>query len=171
MSFSNIPVVIVVAMSRVDRALGLRGELLWHIKADLKRFKELTVGKPVIMGRKTFVSIVEILGKPLPGRANIVVTRDKDYTFPNVTITHSLEDALVEAAKLNPTEIHIGGGAEMYSQALPYVDTMYVTYIDDQKVADTYFPEFTEDFLATEESETMEENGVKFQWVKFERKA
>jgi dihydrofolate reductase len=79
MSKYPVPIVIVAAMSRKTRAIGKDNALLWHVPADLKRFKSLTIGHPVIMGRKTFESVIEILGKPLPKRTNIVITRNRDY--------------------------------------------------------------------------------------------
>jgi dihydrofolate reductase len=163
-------VVIVVAMSRNRRALGNKNGLLWHIPQDLKRFKEKTLGYPVIMGRKTFESIVTILGKPLPGRQNIVVTRNPDFMYEGVIVASSLEDALAQARALHPTEIHIGGGAELYTQALPFVDKLFVTFVDDEPEADTFFPEFEHDFEIAETHEKQEHNGLKYQWVDYERK-
>jgi dihydrofolate reductase len=104
------PIVIVAAISKGTRAIGNNNQLLWHVPADLKRFKQLTLGHPVIMGKKTFESILAILGKPFPGRTNIVITSDTDYTHPGATVVHSLADALAAARAENPTEIHIGGG-------------------------------------------------------------
>ena len=103
------PVAITVAIARESRAIGKNGRLLWHIPADLKRFKELTLGCPVVMGRKTFESIVAILGKPLPGRTNIVVTRQSDYAYPEVTVVSSLEAGLQAASIETPRDIRIRG--------------------------------------------------------------
>ena len=163
-------VCIVVAMSRNKRAIGVGNGLLWHIPEDLKRFKEKTLGKPIIMGRKTFESIVAILGKPLPGRQNIVVTRNTAYTYPEVMVTTSLTEALEKASELDATEIHIGGGAEIYSQALPFVDELYVTYVDDEPEADIFFPEFETYFSVIKEHEPKEHNGLIYQWVDYVRK-
>jgi dihydrofolate reductase len=163
-------VVIVVAQSRIRRALGNKNRLLWHIPQDLKRFKEKTLGHPIIMGRKTFESIVTILGKPLPGRQNIVVTRNPDFTYEGVIVASSLEDALAQAQALHPTEIHIGGGAELYTQALPFVDKLFVTFVDDEPEADTFFPEFEHDFVITKEHVAQEHNGLKYQWVDYVRR-
>jgi dihydrofolate reductase len=163
-------VVIVVAMSKGKRAIGHTNELLWHIPDDLKRFKEKTLGHPVIMGRKTFESIVSILGKPLPNRTNIVVTRNPDFSYGGVTTASSLEDALAKASALNPTEIHIGGGAEMYAQALPFTDELYVTFVNDEPLSDTYFPDFTEEFEIATEHAPQQYNGLSYQWVDYKRK-
>lgn len=166
----KIPIVIVAAMQRDNRAIGKDNDLLWHVPADLKRFKELTTGHPIIMGRKTFESILAILGKPLPKRTNIVVTRDRNYTYEGVKIAHSLDEAFAIARAENPAEIHIGGGAEMYSQALPFVDKLYATWFFDTQEGDTFFPAFEEDFLITTEHPQQEHEGVKFQWIDYSRK-
>ncbi len=163
----KIPLVIVAAISRKTRALGNKNELLWHIPEDLKRFKEKTLGHPVIMGRKTFESIVTILGKPLPNRTNIVVTRNPNFTYEGVLIASSLEDALTKARALSPSQIHIGGGAELYKQALPYVDELYLTLVDDEKDADTFFPEFENLFKKKSEHELQTHNGITYQFVDY----
>ncbi|MFM2381892.1 MAG: hypothetical protein RLZZ76_659 [Candidatus Parcubacteria bacterium] len=170
MENTHTKVVIVAAISRGKRALGNKNGLLWHIPADLKHFKEKTLGHPVIMGRKTFESIVTILGKPLPNRKNIVVTRNSEYSYPGVAVATSLADALEEAKKDNPIEIHIGGGADLYKQALPYVDELYLTLVDDEPEADTFFPEFENQFEIVTEHEKQEHNGLVYQWVDYVRK-
>lgn len=162
-------VVIVVAMSREKHAIGHRNQLLWHIPDDLKRFKEKTLGHPIIMGRRTFESIVGILGKPLPGRTNIVITRNPDFSYEGVIVVSSLEAALTEAQKLSPTEIHIGGGGEIYKQALPFVDELYVTFVDDEPEADTFFPEFENDFEVVKQYEPRIHNDLIYQWVDYKR--
>ncbi len=163
-------VVIVAAISRTTHALGNKNGLLWYIPSDLKRFKEKTLGHPVIMGRKTFESIITTLGKPLPDRQNIVVTRNPDFAYDGVTVASSLEEALAQAQAHNPTEIHIGGGAELYRQALPFVDKLFVTLVDDEPEADTFFPEFEHDFVIKKEHDVQEHNELKYQWVDYERK-
>lgn len=164
------PIVVVVAMSRVDRGLGNQNKLLWHIPDDLKRFKQLTTGHPVIMGRKTFESIVSILGKPLPNRINIVVTRDGQYTHGGAVVAHSLAGAIAAAKRERPLEIHIGGGAELYRQALPLVSRLQVTWIDDKQTADTFFPPFEEEFEIEKTHEPREHNGLRYQWIDYIRK-
>jgi dihydrofolate reductase len=164
-------IVIVVALGK-NRELGRDEKLLWHIPDDLKRFKALTLGHPIIMGRKTFESIVQQLGKPLPGRTNIVVTRDPGYTrgceergLNEVKVAHSFEEALAMAKALNPKEIHIGGGAQLYTQALPYVDRIHLTLIDDEAEADTFFPEYESQFPTETLREEHDYNGLKYTWV------
>ncbi len=160
----------VVAMSRKRHAIGHTNELLWHIPDDLKRFKEKTLGHPIIMGRKTFESIVAILGKPLPQRQNIVITRNRECVFEGVTVVSSLDEALSIAKVGLPEEIHIGGGAEIYTQALPYIEKLYITYVDDEPESDTFFPEFENDFTVAEAHEVRTHNGLSYQWVDYVRK-
>lgn len=163
-------VVIVAAMSKGKHAIGHTNELLWHIPDDLKRFKEKTLGHPIILGRKTFESIVAILGKPLPRRQNIVITRNANYSYEGVIVVSSLEEALTQAQKIDTEEIHIGGGAEIYKQALPYVDELYLTFIDDEPKSDTFFPEFENDFKISETHEPKMYHGLYYQWVDYVRK-
>jgi len=167
---SNIPVVIVAAMGRDTRVIGQANKLIWHVPADMKRFKTLTLGQPVIMGRKTFESIVDILGKPLPGRTNITVTRNPEYTHEGAITVTSLEEAFSTAVVENPTEIHIGGGAELYRQAMHYVDRLHITHFFDDTPGDTLFPEFESEFEITDESPIQEHHGLKFQWIDYKRK-
>lgn len=164
------PIVIVTAMSRQHQAIGKDNALLWHVPADLQRFKALTFGHPIIMGRKTFESILAILGKPLPGRTNIVITRDESYSHDSAKVAHSLEEAITIANAEHPAEIHIGGGAELYRQALPLVSKLHVTWFDDEPEADTFFPPFLTEFeqVVTHEPQTHE--GVTFQWIDYIRK-
>jgi dihydrofolate reductase len=169
--YTSAPVVIVAAMSRHQRAIGNENKLLWHIPEDLKHFKELTLGHPIIMGKKTFDSILQILGKPLPGRTNIVLTRDHGYEYPGVKVAHSLEMAIRVAEEENPKEIHIGGGAELYKQALPFVSKLHVTWVYDEPIADTFFPPFEDDFKIISTSGDKEHAGLHFEWIDYERKS
>ena len=166
----------VVAIGR-NRELGNADKLLWHIPEDLKRFRALTKGHPVVMGRKTFESIVGYIGKPLPERTNIVVTRDPNYqkglaeqSFREVLVAGSLEEA-IEIAKKAPgsEEIHIGGGAQIYEQALPLIDKLYLTLIDDSKPADMFFPPYEHLFTKKTFEESHDSNGLKYAWVDLER--
>lgn len=122
---------IIVAASR-NGVIGAGGKLPWHLPADLKRFKQLTLGHPVIMGRKTF----ESLGKPLPGRTNIVVTRQEGFQACGAGVAHSLEQAL-RLCK-NEEEVFVIGGAQIYRQALPLADRIYLTRIDRDFEGDTH---------------------------------
>lgn len=160
-------VCIVAALSRKKRGLGNTGKLLWHIPDDMKRFKKLTMGHPVIMGRKTFESIVTYLGGPLPGRTNIIVTRS-NLCIDGCLVYNSLEKALEAAHAIDREEVHIGGGAEIYKEALPYTDRLYLTLIDDEKEADAFFPDYHE-FTKVLSSEKREYNGLSYEWVTLER--
>ena len=162
--------VAIVAAIGKNRELGLENKLLWHIPDDLKRFKRLTAGHPIIMGRKTFESIVSYIHTPLPGRTNIVVTRDPLWRYDGVLVAPSLEDAF-NLAKDAPgsDEIHIGGGAQLYEQALPYVDRLYLTLIDDSKPADSFFPAYESAFTKKVRQEEHEWNGLKYHWLDLER--
>lgn len=114
--------------------IGRHGRMPWHLPADLKRFKALTLGKPVIMGRKTF----EAIGKPLPERRNIVVTRNTALQIPGCETAASLTDALVLAA--GAREIMLIGGAELYREGLPRAQRIYLTRVHARFEADTFFP-------------------------------
>ncbi len=161
---------IVVAISKKSRAIGNKGKLLWHILEDLQRFKRLTMGHPVIMGRKTFESILGYSGgKPLSGRTNIVLTRDPAYAYEGAIALPSLEQALEKARSLDMEEIHIGGGAEIYAQVFPLVDRLYLTLIDSEpKEADTFFPDYSA-FTKVIEQETRDHNGFSYTWLTLEK--
>jgi dihydrofolate reductase len=126
---------VVVAMDR-NGVIGRAGRLPWRLSSDLKRFKAITMGKPLVMGRRTHESI----GRPLPGRRNIVITRNRDYRAPGCTVVHSLAEAL-EAAGEAP-EIMVVGGAALYREALPLAGRMYLTEVQDAGVGDVHFPPF-----------------------------
>jgi dihydrofolate reductase len=138
---------IIAALSR-NRVIGKDNQLPWRLPADLKHFKAATLGKPVIMGRKTFDSI----GKPLPGRANIVVTRDTQFRADGIAVAHSLDDALAQAHAA--PEIMLIGGAQLYAQALPRAQRLYLTLIDADFDGDAHFP----DYDPTEWRETARED-------------
>ncbi len=177
----RVSVVVAMGVGRHhNHVIGKDNQLLWHIPEDLKRFKTLTLGHPVIMGRKTFESIVSTLGKPLPGRTNIVVTRDPavlsrfNLDINNVLITSSFEEALERAKELDHEEVHIGGGAQIYEQALPHVDKLYLTLIDDDPPAGgsgdfVYFPPYERLFTKKVFEEKHEWQGLKYAWVDLER--
>ncbi len=167
--YKNIPVAIVASMGSKTRVIGHKNNLLWHVPADMRRFKELTLHKPVILGRKTFESIIDILGKPLPNRLSIVVTRDQKYKHDGITVVHSLEEAFAQAAQEKPSEIHIGGGSELYRQALPFVDNLHITIFHDDLPGDTFFPEFESDFTEVNRSQIQLHKNLQFEWVDFKR--
>lgn len=154
-----------------NRELGKGNELLWHIPDDLKRFKKLSQGHPIILGRKTFESIVAMIGKPLPGRTNIVVTRDMRWKHEGALTATSIEDALTKAKNAQGSDkVIIGGGAEIYALALPYTDTLHLTLIDDSKEADSFFPQYEHDFHVKDESALMRHGLTTYRWAEYVRK-
>lgn len=160
---------IVVAIGK-NRELGMEGKLLWHIPDDLKRFKTLTKGHPIIFGRKTFESVLGYnKGKPLPDRTNIVVTRDPEYRYEDAIVVGSLDEAIERASELDQEEIHVGGGAQLYEQVLPRTDKLFLTLIDDDKAADTFFPSYEDQFTKKTFEESHEWNGLRYRWVDLER--
>lgn len=148
----------IIAAIGENRELGKRGKLLWQIPEDMKRFRMLTEGHVVIMGRKTFESLPKKF-KPLPNRVNIIITRDKNFSVPvnstsinhvnKVNICYSLEEALknskfeIRNSKL-PNEVFIVGGGQIYQQAIKYADKLYLTLVKGKYEADTFFPEYKE---------------------------
>jgi len=129
-------ITIIAAMAR-NRAIGLAGAMPWHLPGELRHFKETTMGKPIVMGRKTWESI----GRALPGRQNIVVTRNREYCAEGCLVVQSLSLA-IEGAEGD--EIMVIGGGELYRQALPLADRMVLTLVDCATAADTWFPEWYE---------------------------
>ena len=121
------------------------------------------------MGRKTFESIVAARGSGLPDRPNIVITRDSSWQFDGAIIVHSLEEGIVKAKELDSEEIFIGGGGEIYAQALPLVDKLYLTLIDDDKEGDSYFPAYEDQFPIKTFDEEHEWKGLRYCWVDLER--
>ncbi len=130
-------VALVVAMGE-NRVIGKAGGLPWHIPGDLKLFKKTTMGKPIIMGRKTW----ESLGRALPGRTNIVISRDPAYSAEGAEVARSLDQALAVAAALSGEEIMVIGGAEIYRLALPKADRLYLTEVALKPDGDAFFPDF-----------------------------
>lgn len=125
---------LIVAMAR-NRVIGINNTLPWHLPADLKHFKALTMGHHIVMGRKTYESI----GKPLPGRTSVVVTRNADYAPPGVIAVNSLEAAILACG--DDEEIFVIGGAELYRQAIAFADRIYLTEIDADISGDAHFTE------------------------------
>lgn len=169
---AKVSIVVAIGNGRLHNGvIGKENQLLWHIVEDLKRFKRLTLGHPVIMGRKTFESIIASLGKPLPGRTNIVVTRDRTWSHEGVTVAHSIQEALEKARSIDNEEIFIGGGGELYRQALPFVDRLYLTLIEDDKEGDSYFPEYEKEFtkILAREEHVDEKTGLRYSWLDLER--
>nr|AIA16950.1 Dihydrofolate reductase [uncultured bacterium] len=122
-----------LAMDR-NHGIGLNNKLPWRLPADLAHVKKLTMGHTLVMGRKTY----ESLGRPLPGRTNVVLTQNRDYQAPGCVVVHTVEEAL---SRFREGELFIFGGAEIFQLFMPYAEKMYVTYIDEEFAADTFLPE------------------------------
>ena len=149
-------------------AIGKDNKLLWHMPADLKFFKQTTSGHTVVMGRKTLDSV----GKPLPNRRNIVITRDKDLKIEGAEVVNSLDDAL-SITQNEEKPVFIIGGAEIYRQALPKTETLYLTIIHHNFEADTFFPEFDRNewnVISTEPNQADEKNKYDYTFEVLKRK-
>ena len=136
-------------------AIGKKGQLLVSIPGDQKMFRDETLGKVVVMERKTLESLQG--GQPLYGRTNLVLTRDLSYSVKGAVVVHSLEEALKELEAYPSDDIYVAGGQEIYEQFLPYCDTAHVTWIDYEYDADTYFPNLDQDDQWTLEAESDEQ--------------
>ena len=132
---------LIVAAS-INNAIGKENQLLWHLPNDLKFFKNTTWGGVVIMGRKTFESV----NKPLPGRTNIVITKQPDWNAENVEVANSLDDALEKATALNFKEIFIIGGGEIYKQSIAIANRIYLTKVHTEIDGDAFFPDLNNDW-------------------------
>lgn len=133
------PAISIIAAMSKNRVIGKDNKLPWNIPEDLKHFHSITVGHPVIMGRKTHESI----GRVLKNRTNIVITRDLIYKSPGTVISHSLKQAIDEAKKEKPSEIFIIGGAQLYEQAIAIADKLYLTLIYTHVDGDAFFPDYS----------------------------
>ena len=137
----SVPLIAVAALAD-NRVIGDDNRLIWRLKSDLKRFRALTMGRPLIMGRKTFQSI----GKALPGRHTVVLTRDPDFRAEGVAIARSLDQALAlgqDLARAHGADaVVIGGGADLYAQTLPLCERLYLTFVHAEPAGDALFPEF-----------------------------
>lgn len=169
--YKNIRVVAVVALDS-KRGIGKNNKLLFRIKQDFDRMRKLISGKPLIMGRNTYESMLTYTeGKIIPGSTNIVVTHDADYinNHPEgCVVTHSLDQALEKASQDNPEEIIIFGGAKIYEQALPVTDRLYLTVVEGDFGADTFFPDYS-DFTKVLSEENHQTDKYTFKFLDLER--
>jgi dihydrofolate reductase len=149
-------------------AIGRQGDLLCHLPADMKHFKEVTMGHSIVMGRKTFESFPR---RPLPGRQNIVITRNADWQYPGVTVAHSLDEAIAAA---QTDTVFIIGGAQVYGQALPLVDVLHLTRIHARWAsADVFFPALDPDEwqeVSREHHQSDHRNAYEFDFVTLKRR-
>ena len=150
-----------------NRIIGSRGTMPWHLPEDLKRFKTLTTGHPVIMGRKTHESILQTLGRPLPNRRSIVITRSAGYTAAGCEVVASLESG-IERTDGQPA--FVIGGAEIYALALPLADAMYLTEISGEFDGDAWFPEFeSSDWTEVSRENHVSASQVAYSFVDYRR--
>ena len=158
-----------IAALASNRAIGKDNELLWQLPEDLRHFRETTRGKPVIMGRKTWESLPAPF-RPLPGRHNIVVSRDPDYQAAGATLAGSLADALGQAADVE--EVFVIGGGELYSQALPLASRLYLTEIEQDFDGDVFFPEVQpQDWEEISRQPSQGTTGPLFSFAVYQRRA
>ncbi|MEM0910178.1 MAG: type 3 dihydrofolate reductase, partial [Pseudomonadota bacterium] len=156
----------IAAMAK-GRVIGKDNKMPWHLPADLKHFKSVTMGKPIIMGRKTYQSI----GKALPGRDNIVISNDRSFTVDDAIVVDSIK-AAVQSADENSNEIMIIGGGRVYESLLPRATKLYLTFIDLEIDGDTFFPDYEKDAkwntVALERYDADEKNAYDYQFVTLE---
>jgi dihydrofolate reductase len=143
---------LIVAMAS-NRVIGLNNKMPWHLSADLKKFKKITMGSPILMGRKTHESI----GKPLPGRTNIIISRNLDYRQDGCLVFNDLETALKKTCE-SADEIFVIGGSDLYEAILPMADTIYLTLINGEFPGDTFFPEIDLDDWSEVEREDIKDD-------------
>jgi dihydrofolate reductase len=152
-----------------NRVIGKNNALIWHLPADLQRFKMLTTGHVIIMGRKTYESI----GRPLPNRTTIAITRQSDFKPEGILIANSLEEAVLKAKSISREDIYIVGGAEIYQLSLAHADQILVTQLHDIFDGDTYFPEISMDaweIVEREKGVTDEKNKFQYSFLTYQKK-
>ena len=152
-----------------NRVIGKNNTLIWHLPADLQRFKALTTGHVIIMGRKTYESI----GKPLPNRTTIVITRQAEFNSEGIITVHSLGEAILKAKSISREDIYIVGGAEIYQLSLAHADQILVTQLHDIFDGDAYFPEIPLDaweIVEREKGVTDEKNKFQYSFLTYHKK-
>lgn len=157
---------VIVAMAS-NRVIGLNNQMPWHLSADLKKFKKITMGLPILMGRKTYESI----GRPLPGRTTIIISRNLSYQQAGCRVFNDIESALKNACQ-NAEEVFVIGGATLYEAVLPIADTLYVTEIKKEFVGDTVFPALDMDYWTEVEREDIHNDPdatFGYSFVRFEK--
>jgi dihydrofolate reductase len=163
------PLVAIIVATARNGAIGKGNALLWHLPGDMKHFRQATAGAPIVMGRKTWDSI----GRPLPGRRNIVVTRQAGWSAPGAEAATSLTDAmmLVAQAEVVAAKVFIIGGAQIYAEALPLADELIITEVDADFEADTFFPAWDRgEFLRSSSTEPVVENDLGYRFVTYVRR-
>ncbi len=157
----------ILAMSK-NGVIGDSNDLPWYLSADLVRFRQITTGHTVVMGRKTWDAVYDRIGKPLPNRTNVVVSRDTDLTLEGAVVVSNIQEALKK-----DEDIYIIGGAQIFQQALPYIQKLYLTEVDAEIRGDTYLPEFDRSYwqeISRESHPADEKNDYPYTFLVFERK-
>ena len=163
------PVITLVVAVAENGVIGAGGKMPWHLPEDLKRFKALTLGKPTIMGRKTWESLPK---RPLPGRTNIVITRDRNFRAEGAFVTHSVEDALTAAEHEQPDEIMVIGGAEIFAKLLPRADRIQWTEVMARPEGDAFMPPFDPSgWKEVAREGPFESKGLRYAYVVLERQS
>lgn len=152
----------IVVATGLKQEIGLNNKLLWHLPEDLKRFKAITSGGTIIMGRKTYESI----GKPLPNRENIIITRNKTLKIPNCITVNSLDEAIDKATKSN---VFVIGGEQIYNTAVSHkkVKKIMLTKIQKEYKADTFFPKLTKEWVQTQESKQHQYDNLNYSYIDY----
>jgi len=155
---------IIAAIAR-NRVIGINNTLPWHLPEDLKRFRALTMGHHIVMGRKTY----ESLGRLLPGRTTVIVSRQKNYAVEGAKVAYSLQQAIALSA--GDSEVFVIGGAELYKEALELADRLYLTEINPEFEGDAYFPEFERTaWAATESEQHVSADGLNYSYLTLDRR-
>lgn len=167
----NKPTISIIAAISQNLVLGKDNKLLWHIPEDFARFKKITSGHPIIMGRKTFESI----GKPLPKRTNIIITRDENYEKDGCLVVHSLAEAIrlakelpADAKAMASQEIFIIGGGQIFEQAIKLADKLYLTTVEGEFAGDTFFPDYA-NFKKIVYEKKSQDNNYRYTFLELER--
>jgi dihydrofolate reductase len=152
------PTISIISSLTENRVIGNKGNLVFKVSSDLKRFKELTMGHPIIMGKNTYLSI----GRPLPGRDNIVITSDKDFKADGIVVANSLDAAISLAKSIDREEVFIIGGGKVFEDAIELADKLYLTVFHKKAEGDAYFPDYS-DFKTIIRKEEKQEGDLKYE--------
>lgn len=159
------PRISIIAAIGENRELGKNNALLWNIPGELARFKKITMGHPIIMGRKTFESI----GRVLPGRTNIIITQNSKFKIQNAVVVYSLDEAVEKAKSEDQEEIFIIGGGQIFEQSLPITDRLYLTLVHKSFDADTFFPDHKDLFKTIIENEKKNTDEFDYEFITLEK--
>ncbi len=159
-------IILIAAVAKENRVIGIEGDMPWHLPDDLKRFKRLTTGHPLLMGRRTFESITNTFGQPLPDRRQLILTTTRTYDYPTVETYASIPAAL--DAVPNDATLYVGGGQQIYEQFLPRADRLELTEVKGHYEGDTFFPKY-EHLVGGPFVETQREEHDRFDFVTYDR--